>query len=587
MLYLAEVQKKSGVIRSGKAELKLLACQRGENSWSAVPGEEIIPAPEDANYSAGALVMIELSGNRQIQRHSEAGRQLVSILQNFSRVQERFKTQEEEIEQWKQSLTYQSQELNRREMEMEARQEQLQQMEEDFVQLEQQRQEIETRQADVERLKDEFERKSEELEGAWAHLRGEMSRFEEMQSQAQQSAGLDEEKAQQLQELLNRLAGAIAPTEAVREQLNGSFEIITQQQGAIDQHYQNLDQQRNSAQQLQGELEQSAQHLQTRWHEWKQLQVAFEQAKADLSSKQRTLQLKQEYAQVLATQIKHQEDLSAQVCQLAESSDRIKIGGKVDVAALENMPLEELEALVRELEQDLEKVSRFVNSQEEELTLQQETINDLKRQIEAANDYDRLGLESELTDEQDRYQMLNETLVGQRRTLQERRNVLGQHQLILDRRKGNISGEAQPDNDIDLSPVLDRLEATRQELSQELHSVQAEIQEMQGAIEQAQITLEQQAQAQESSWNEIQQLEQTLQGKKHETGELWGKVNAYQDSLQLAQDSLGSLKEKLEAIANVMGQFQEVSDYQLQAIAEMRQTILSVTQSQTPEFVAS
>jgi hypothetical protein len=39
MLYLAEIQKqKGGFIASGKAELKLLACQRTEQNWSAIQG---------------------------------------------------------------------------------------------------------------------------------------------------------------------------------------------------------------------------------------------------------------------------------------------------------------------------------------------------------------------------------------------------------------------------------------------------------------------------------------------------------------------------------------------------------------------
>ena len=132
MLYLAEVLRKARVIGSSRAELKLLACQRSELSWSAVPGEEIIAAPDDLSYGAGALVMVELSAGKQVQRHAEAGRQLVSILQNFSRMQEKSKTQEEEIEQWKQSLTYQSQELNRREMEIEASRIEVTQLREEF-----------------------------------------------------------------------------------------------------------------------------------------------------------------------------------------------------------------------------------------------------------------------------------------------------------------------------------------------------------------------------------------------------------------------------------------------------------------------
>ncbi|MBD0343987.1 MAG: hypothetical protein ICV63_03960, partial [Coleofasciculus sp. Co-bin14] len=81
MLYLAEVQKQKGgglLGGGGKTTLKLLACQRTDQSWSAVPGEEAIPAPEEANnMNAGVLVLIDLGGNRQVQRPpTEAGRQL-------------------------------------------------------------------------------------------------------------------------------------------------------------------------------------------------------------------------------------------------------------------------------------------------------------------------------------------------------------------------------------------------------------------------------------------------------------------------------------------------------------------------------
>jgi hypothetical protein len=96
MLYLAEVQKpKSGFNIGGrtKAELKLLAYQRSEQSWSAIPGEESITAPDDAsNYSPGVLVLIDMNANRQIQSPlREAGKNLVGILQNLSRQIDKYK----------------------------------------------------------------------------------------------------------------------------------------------------------------------------------------------------------------------------------------------------------------------------------------------------------------------------------------------------------------------------------------------------------------------------------------------------------------------------------------------------------------
>ncbi len=574
MLYLAEVQRKTRVIGGGRAELKLLACQRNEQSWVAVPGEEIIPAPDDATYNAGALVMVELSASRQVQRHTEAGRQLVSILQNFSRLQDKFKTQEEEIEQWKQSLTYQSQELNRREMEMEARQEQLQQMEEDFERLDQQRQEIEGSREEVNRLKEEFERKNQELEGAWAHLRGEMSRFEEHQSVANQSSSLDEAKAYQMQELLGRLSGVVTPTEVVREQINASFDIMSQQQGATDHYQQTLEQHRLSAQQLQEAVDQMVQHVQSHWQEWQTAQATLEQSKSDLAAQQKALETKQEYAEALTRQLQRIDTLYQQATQL---SDGTGVAVKIDLGALEIMSLEDLQSTVRDLEKELEKNSRFVQSQEEELALQQDTINQLRQRMEQASEYDRLQLSTELSDEQESYRMLNETLVGQRRNLQERQAVLKQHKNVLARRQG-LPMESSDGPTVDISPLLNQLDTQRQEIAQALQAIQSQIQELCSAVEHTQNRVNQQAGEQESRWHTLKQLEEDLQTQRASAGELWGKVNAFQETLQLAQESTGGLRDRLETIAGLMAQFQEASDHQMQAIAELRQLIISLTE---------
>jgi len=584
VLYLAEVQKRGGVIRSAKVELKLLACQRGENNWSAVP-DEVITAPDDCgNYNAGTLVMIELTSSKQVQRHSEAGRQLVTILQNFSRMQDRSKSQEEEIEQWKESLTYQSQELNRREMELESRQDQLQQMEDDFEKLEQQRQEIEALRQSVEQQQQDYERKSQELEGAWAHLQGEMNRLEERQGELSQMATLDDEKAQQMQELLDRLAGAIAPTEAVREELNYSYGILNQQREGFEQQLQSLDQERGETQHRQDSLDGNIHQLQQRWQEYQQAQATLEAAKEELAKQHQTLALKQDYINVLTAQLKRQEELQKQFCQLAETSDQFTLGG-VDVSALDQMPLDELEKTVDTLSKELEKMAKFVGIQEEELTAQQEDIDNLKNQIESASEYDRLRYESELADEQDRYRMLEETLVGQRRTVQERRDVLKQHQQVLSRRKGEHQGGEQA-QEIDLSPVLDRLDELKHELSQQVQQAQAELQGIQDSIAQQQAQVDQQTSEQENRWNELHALEQSTLAEKAAVGELWGRFNTIQDVVQQANDTLPVMQEKLDAIANLMNHFQETSDYQLQAIAEMRQLINNLSQNQAPEFVS-
>ena len=587
MLYLAEVQKqKGGVFGGGKAELKLLACQRTDQSWSAVPAEEVIPAEEANNLSAGALVIVNLGGNRQVQGEIEpAGGRLVNMLQTFSRLVEKSKNQEEEIEQWRQSLTYQSQELNRREMEMEARHEQMQAMEEDFERLEQQRQELETAKDETERLKEEFERNRQELEGAWEHLRGEQRRFEEQIAEVQYSAGLDENQVAVIQELLERLSGAVAPTDAVREQLNLAFEVISNQQAVLDHHWQLLEQQQSSAFELQAEADRQGEELQNRKQELQQTQISFEQAKAELKVQRNALEMKQESAHMLSLQLRTQEELHQELARLATTSADVKISQKVDIAALEMMPLGELSEIVQNLQQDLEKVKRFVNDQEEELTFQGQAVEELQEKINLASEYDRMSLETELAEEQDRYQMLDESLVGSRRNLREREEIWNQHVRVLRRRQGVVESNGLDNHKIDLGPVLNQLEAQRQQQEEELQKLENQIEQMRRTISQAEEMIRHQAGEQEAKLAQLQSLEQNWYSTRASAAELLGKVNLYQETLQPRQDGLNEIQQKLEAIADALSQIQETGDYQLQAIAEMQQMISSLIQS--PEFAAS
>jgi len=585
VLYLAEVQKKARVIGNSKIEFKLLACQRSEHSWSAV-NEELITAPDDVQYNSGALVLVELSASRQIQRYNEAGRQLVSILQNFSRLQDKFKTQEEEIEQWKQSLTYQSQELNRREMEIEGRQDQLQQMEEDFEKLEQQRREIDTAREEVNHLQEEFGRKSQELEGAWAHLNGELRRFEEQKEEFQGTAGLNAEQLETIQDIVNRLSGAVVPTEDIHQQINQAFEFVTERQTSLDQLWQNLEPERASAQQAQDAIAGQEHELQDRWSGWHEAQNAWAEAKATLQAKQSELGVKQASLNTLSQRLQQQIAIKQQIVQLADTSGIATVGDKINLEALQSMPLEQLQATVQDLRQEWEKNSRFVSSQEEELTLQQQEIEKIKQKISQASEYERLSLENELSDEQESYRMLHETLVGQRRNVSEREMVLRKHESVLAKREGLPISDGQG-NEIDLEPIVEQLEAAESQLSDEVRSLEQQIQDLQGQISEMEGLTNQKSEEQSSMLNDLKQREQELQAQRSKTAERWGKVNTSQDLLQQLQDGVNTFREKLEAIANATAQIQESSDHQLQSINEMQQVVQGLASDQSPQLAAS
>ncbi|MBD2516942.1 hypothetical protein H6G93_18335 [Nostoc sp. FACHB-973] len=586
MLYLAEVQKQKGGLLSGggKTELKLLACQRTDQNWSTV-SEEVIAAEDASKLNDGALVLVELNPNRQVQRIQEAGRPLVNILQNFSRQLEKFKLKEDEIDQWKQSLTFQAQELNRREMEMEARLEQLQQMEDESQQLEEQKQEVDTSRGEIERLQAEIERNRQELEGAWEHLRGEQRRLEERQADFKQGTVLDEEQSRAMSELLDRLSSRVPPTETLTEHVHLGFELVENQQAILTSHWEQLQQQKTAIAQQQEEVERLSQILGDRQNAWQQGQNSLAQQTAQLQVSTAELNNKQEYIKLLKEQLRNQEDLYQQIHTLAATSGDVVVGQQVDVEALQKMPLEELQKIVQDLQHKLEIDASFVHDQEQELKYKQEAIEELENKLNQASDQDHINLELELTDEKDLYQMLNSSLVGQRRNMLQHEKFLKQHQNVLLRRQGHTVADEEEGNQINLAPVLLQIETQRQQYSQEIQKLEREIEQMRAGIDLAQGMIDNQTHDLEEKQQELKAIEENLVSLRTATAQCCGRVNLYEEALQPIQDCLDGLRQKLQGIGECLDRFQESGDSQVQAIAQMRQTLQSLISQ--PELLAS
>lgn len=579
MLYLAEViQKKGGIMGGGKCELKLLACQRTEQNWSAVSGDELIQTEEANRYGSGTLLLVDLTGSKQVQRIQEASRPLVSILQNFSRLQERFKTQEEEIEQWKQSLTYQSQELNRREVEMESRQEQLQQMESDFEYLEQQRQEFETTRQEVMVQQEEMERQRQEMQGAWDQLQGQKQQLEDRRAELLGASVLDAEKAQVIHQLLEQICDGSASSDQMHVHLQQLCDAVGQQQTILMHHWQMLEQYQQAAHQMQEETERQSQTLEQQWHAWHQAQAAVEQTRTEAKSQELVLCAKQEYAQFMSSQIQRYNELYQQLSHVT-SGGEAEI--QVDLNALENMPLQDLQAIAKTLQKEFDQSSQFVHGQEEELDLKEKELEALKAKIQQVSEFDRMSLEAELTDEQDAYQFLNQTLVGQRRSLVEKETILRQHRAVIARRTGKPD-PTMPPSGVDLSPVLAQIDAQRQQQAEELKTVEAQIEQIRSAVQQAQECMNTQSDEQNAKRHELRQLEETLQAQRASTAEVVGKVSLYHEMLQPIQDWVTGLHHSLDAIAALFSQQQEVGHNHQQTIEQMRQMITDLTQK--PEF---
>ena len=574
MLYLAEVKKQKSGFMGSETKLKLLAYQRNDQSWVSEQGEDLIAAEQAGNFGDGALVMVNLDASRKIQNEPQpAGSKLVANLQQFSRQLEKLKGKEEEIEDWKQSLTIQSNELNRREMEMEARWEELDNMEEELQFLEQQRQETEAAKAEFAKLQEEAERNRLELEGAWEHLRGEQSKLEDLKTEVNPGGGLDGEQLTKLQELITDLESTLAPTDNFSTNLNATAETVHSAQVLLDSHIQQIEEQKNAAEQQQAEVAQQAEEVQQRQGNLQSFAQAIDQIKQELDKNQHNLAGKKQLLQTITEQWEIQKQLYASLNGVSTASGNGSNGQVVDIEALENMPLEELQAIVDNLQQELETQMGFVKDQEAELTLEFQDMDKLKQQIEAASEYDRLHLEPDLSDAQDRYRMLDETLVGQRRTLRQREAVFHQHLRVLRRRQGVVDTDAGDSQGVDLRPMIAQLSGQIEGQQEKIDQINQEIAELEQTILEKSQVLAQKEQEYQTQQQELQGWESKWQQQQLSLNQLWARIEAHKEIIHPHQENLNQARQQLDNLIQAWEKFQQAREVQMEGIKNLQHTV--------------
>jgi chromosome segregation ATPase len=528
VLYLAEVKKQTrGFIGGNKTELKLLACQHNDQTWSAVPGDDILTYDETNSMSEGTLLLINLGNNRQMQGTPElAGAEMVRQLQKISRLMERGKEDHEKIEQWKQSLTYQSEILNRQKMEMEARIEQIEQMEAEFEYLERQRQ---------------------ELDSLKAQLSEQQRRLEEGQINLSSSPNLAPEQKQFIQSLVERLANNHNGDNSPLQSLNFAQESVQGQQNLLNGHWQNLAEQRKELERRQAENEQLFNNLEQKARELQTTRSFLETAKIQLQIQETVLSHKQELWEQTNLTLQTTDETRQMLIQIAQGED-IDFGGKIDLEALGKMPLEELEAVVNNLRKDLDRLEVFVNDQEEELTIQSQAVEELHTRIAQTNGSEKATLETELAEEEERKGMLTETLVGQRRNLRERQAILAQHLKIFQRRQGILSGEdAQKCN---FEPVLILLSGNYHNILEDSQRLEAEITQLRSHLQQSRDSIDSQWSQMDQKTREFEELDRQWRDANLELVRLKAQVQQYENILQPVQDRLDEMRQKLETISH-------------------------------------
>jgi chromosome segregation ATPase len=527
VLYLGEVKKQiRGFIGGYKTELKLLACQHNDQTWSAIPGEDILTYDETNSLGEGALLLVNLSNNRQLQGNPElAGAEMVRQLQKIARLMERSKKDQEKIEEWKQSLTYQSEILNRQKMEMETRIEQIEQIEAEFEYLERKRQELET-------LKQQLNEQQRHLE--------------EGQINFNSSPNLSPEKQQFIRSLAERLANNHHRGNSPSQILHSTLESVQEQQTILNSCWQSLEEQKKAVENRQFANNEMLDYLEQRARELQTSRSALETAKIQLQIQETVLSQKQELFESLNLTLQTTDSTRQMLLRLLQGEE-LDLDGKIDLEALEKMPLEELESLVKNLQTDLKRWEIFVNDQEEELTLQCQTVEELEARMATIDESERANLEEELAEEQEKKGMLAATLVGQRRNLQERQAIRSQHLKILQRRQGILSPEdAQK---CSFEPLLILLEDSYQNNLQESQRLAAEIKRLQEDLPKNRDTIDEQWSDLEQKTREFEEQERQWRDANLALLRLKTQVQQYETFLQPVQDQLDQIRQKLETIS--------------------------------------
>ncbi len=132
MLHLAQVQQNQIL---DEPELKILATQESETSWSLPAKEFILPIPHSKNLHEGLLVLVETNENKEVSNIQSARNWVLDFVEKYLTLgvtPEYLQQEAARVEEWRKDLTLQSQELGRKQWEMEARREQIQTLEEEL-----------------------------------------------------------------------------------------------------------------------------------------------------------------------------------------------------------------------------------------------------------------------------------------------------------------------------------------------------------------------------------------------------------------------------------------------------------------------
>jgi predicted nucleic acid-binding Zn-ribbon protein len=214
------------------------------------------------------------------------------------------------------------------------------------------------------------------------------------------------------------------------------------------------------------------------------------------------------------------------------------------------MPIEELESTIKALQADFDKLANYVSAQEDELAGLEGEIADLQSQVSKADQFARIELESNKEFAEEQYKLLEESVSGMRRGMQERVSVLNQQKAVLDRRKG-IAVEVSPVQS--LLPLLSQIEAQKNRQEQELRKMESQIDAVRNYTQQQQEMLAKQAQEHLQQEQVIKTAEVQHYDRLKVVAEMTGQIVAQEQLLRPVQDIVDAIRPQLESAKQQSG----------------------------------
>ncbi|MCA6508931.1 MAG: pilus motility taxis protein HmpF [Pseudanabaena sp.] len=562
MQYLAELQiSKAAFGLGGNSSVRLLARNTGENVWQPITNEQVLPVQDAAQvkeFKDGQMVIAEITGSNQVQSVQDASKKIVNILQAFSRSQDKYKSAEEEVEQWKQSLNFQSQELHRREQELEQKELELEH--------------LDTRKQEIEELESKFSKERNELEHLRKNIDAERGQFEA------KAAALTVDQAEHIKSLISQLSTSFTNPDSLRNRIHSAIDLLNQRQEILTGFWQNLDRLKNEAEKQKGSLSKSTEDLNARKNQWQQTQIALADAQAELKAQRGILKLQENNMALFRIQLDAQIDLYQQTYKAIEEfggPGSMDLLSPEEESRLQSMSIEELESTINALQADFDKQANYVGAQEDELAGLEGEIADLQNQVENADQFDRIELESNKEFAEEQYKYLEESVMGSRLVMQQRLAVLSKQKAILDRRKG-LSVDSNPVHS--LLPLLSQIESQKNRQEQELRKMQSQIEAVRNYTQQQQDVLAKQTHEHQQQDYSIRAAEAQQQDQIRVVAELLGQISAQEQLLRPVQDIVDTLRPQLESAVQDLGSMSN-GNSSSQVLTDLQSVIQSLVSS--------